>query len=194
MSTLCEHNSNGSEIATTTRRATRSISSANSISGKNIVNSSPASRASSGRRARASGEFGVDDHAQAIGDHDQQLVATRMAEAVVDRLEPVEIDEQHRRSGRAVRFAQQLVGLRAEMEPVGKRGDGIVHAERMRILDRRAHFGEEAIHRRRDLRHRPRGRSAGAGETRSPSSTASRRSPSAESARALSLFGRSDAM
>ena len=43
------------------------------------------------------GNLGGDDDAQPVGDHDQQLVAARMAEAVVDHLEAVEVDEQHRR-------------------------------------------------------------------------------------------------
>ena len=80
------------------------------------------------------------------------------------------------------------------MEPVGKRGDRIVHAQRMGILDRRADFGEQAVDRRRQLGHWCRARSRGAGEVKSPSSTASSRSPSAVSARALSLLGRSEAM
>ena len=55
----------------------------------------------------AAGEFGVDDDAKAVGDHDQQLVAAGMAEAVVDHLEAVEVDEQHRRVAcrRALRSA-----------------------------------------------------------------------------------------
>ena len=50
-----------------------------------------------GTGACAAGELGVDDHPQAVGDHDQQLVAAGMAKAVVDQLEAVEVDEQHRR-------------------------------------------------------------------------------------------------
>ena len=62
-------------------------------------------------RPGAAVEFGVDDHAQAIGDHDQQLVAAGMAEAVVDDLETVEVDEQHRRA--AHRSRASLISLSA---------------------------------------------------------------------------------
>ena len=148
MSTLCEHSSNGSEIASTTRRAIRSISSGEAISGKNMVNSSPARRASNGRGPRIAGELGVDDHPQAVGDHDQQLVAAGVAEAVVDHLEAVEIDEQHRAFGRAGRFAEQFVGLGAEMEAIGQRRHRIVHAERVGVFDRGADFGEQGCRRR----------------------------------------------
>ena len=51
--------------------------------------------------ARVAAELAIDDHAQPVRDHDQQLVAAGMAEAVVDHLEPVEVDEQHRRPGAA---------------------------------------------------------------------------------------------
>ena len=44
----------------------------------------------------AAREFRIDDYAQPVGDHDEKLVAARMAEAVVDHLEAVEVDEQHR--------------------------------------------------------------------------------------------------
>ena len=72
------------------------------------------------------------------------------------------------------RIAQQLVGFGAEMKPVGKRGDRIVHAERMGILDRGAHLGEQACRPRRRAWAWSAGPLAGAGETRSPSSTASK--------------------
>ena len=158
------------------------------------MNSSPASRASSGRGAPVVADLGGDHHAQAVGDHDQQLVAAGMAEAVVDRLEAVEVDEQHRRHAPLPTSLEQLVGLGAEMEPVGKRGDRIVHAQRMGILDRRADLVEQAVDRGGELGIGALQRSAGAGEIRSPSSTASSRSASAVRARALSLLGRSEAM
>ena len=163
MSTLCPCSSNGSEIASAIRRATRSTSAADSICGKNIVNSSPASRASSGRGTGAVAKLGGDDDAQAVGDHDQQLVAAGVAKAVVDVLEAVEVDEQHRRLVPAERAAEQLVGLGAEMQAVGKRGDRVVHAQRMGILDRRANFREQAVDRGGKLGHCFRGRSRGAG-------------------------------
>ena len=85
------------------------------------MNSSPARRASSGRGRALPRELGVDDDAQPVGDHDQQLVAAGMAEAVVDVLEAVEVDEQHRRPGARRALAEQLVGFGAEMQPVGQR-------------------------------------------------------------------------
>ena len=71
-------------------------------------------------RPRAAGELRIDDHAQAVGDHDQQLVTTGMAKAIVDELEPVEVDEQHRRTLVFQHFAHQLVGFGTEVQPVGK--------------------------------------------------------------------------
>ena len=51
------------------------------------------------------------------------------------------------------------------MKPVGKRGHRIVHAERVRILDGGAYFGEEAVDRRSKLGHRaPNGRWRGRDE------------------------------
>ena len=54
-----------------------------------------------------------------------------------------------RASGSAAR--EQLVGFGAEMEPVGQRRDRIVHAQRMGIFDRAAHFGEQAVDRGGEL-------------------------------------------
>ena len=157
------------------------------------MNSSPARRASSGRGAAIVGKFGGDDDAQAVGNHDQQLVAAGMAKAVVDDLEAVEVDEQHRRLRASGHLAQQLVGFGAEMEAVGQGRDRIVHAQRMGILDRRADLGEQAVDRGRQLGH-VFATIGGAGLVSRRSSTASSRSPSAVKARALSLFGRSEAM
>ena len=61
--------------------------------------------------AGIAGELGIDHDAQPVGDHDQQLIAAGMAEAVVDLLEPVEIDEQHRRLGRACTIARSACPL-----------------------------------------------------------------------------------
>ena len=145
MSTLCEHSSNGSEIASTTRRAIRSISSERGDLGEEHGELVAGEAREQRARARIAGELGVDDHPQAVGDHDQQLVAAGVAKAVVDHLEAVEIDEQHRRVWPAGRFAEQFVGFRPEMEAIGERGHRIVHAERMGVFDRRAHFGEQAV-------------------------------------------------
>ena len=58
----------------------------------------------------------------------------------------------------------------------GSEVTGIVHAERVGVFDRGANLGEQAVDRRRELGHRSRWTEAGAGDTRSPSSTASSRS------------------
>ena len=90
-------------------------------------------------------ELPVDDDPEAVRDHDQQLVAARMAEAVVDHLEPVEIDEQHCAGAVLVGLGQQSISFRTEMKAVRKRGDGVVHAQSLSILDRRAHFREQGV-------------------------------------------------
>ena len=77
-----------------------------------------------------------------------------MAQAVVDALEPIEVDEQHRRPRPGLDRAKQFVGLGTEMKPVGKRGHGIEHAQRMRIGDRAAHLGEQSVNGRRNLGQR----------------------------------------
>ena len=78
--------------------------------------------------------LGGDHYAQPVGDHDQQLIAAGMAKAVVDTLEAVEVDEQHRRHRAGRRGSDHLVRLSAEMEPVGKRRDRVIHAQRMGVL------------------------------------------------------------
>ena len=193
MSTLCEHSSNGSEMASTTRRAIRSISATDSISGKNIVNSSPARRASNGRL-------------RALPVNSALTTTRRRLATMISSWSPrawprlsLTILKRSRSTNSIAefvprrRFAQQLVGFGAEMEAVGQRGD--------RDRTCRAHGRSRS---RRGLRRtgcRPRPQAwawcgcteGGAGETRSPSSTASKRSLSADSARALSLLGRSEA-
>ena len=140
------------------------------------MNSSPARRASSGRGARAAGELGVDDDAQAVGDHDQQLVAAGMAEAVVDHLEAVEVDEQHRRAAR--RRAPRSAACRLRSGNAA----GWEATSPGRTCRAHGHFRSRREPRRTGCRPPPRawawsaGPIAGAGETRSPSSTASSRS------------------
>jgi hypothetical protein len=106
-----------------------------------MVNSSPANRASSGRRET----FSESSDTKAVGDHDQELVAAGVAQAVVDVLETVEVDEQHRRAGTTRHLPKKLVRFRPEMKPVGKRGHGIVHAQSVGIFDRGADFREQGV-------------------------------------------------
>ena len=89
-------------------------------------------------------DFGGHHYAQAIGHHHQQLIAASMTEAIVDRLEAVEVDEQHGRM-RNVGSAQQFVGFGTEVQPIGKRGHRIVHTQRMGIFDRGADLLEQTV-------------------------------------------------
>ena len=64
---------------------------------------------------------------EAAGDLLQQLVAGAVAEAVVDLLEPVEVDEQHREHVPGPRGAgQRLVEPVAEQRAVGEVGEAVV--------------------------------------------------------------------
>ena len=99
MSTLCEHSSNVSEMASDDAAGDPLDLLDRLDLGEEhgeLVAGQPGEQRP---RARIAGELGVDDDAKAVGDHDQQLVAAGMAEAVVDHLEAVEIDEQHRGVG-----------------------------------------------------------------------------------------------
>jgi hypothetical protein len=61
-----------------------------------MVNSSPPNgqaMAAGTRRPR----FDIHHRAQAVGDHQQQLIAAGMTKAVIDALEAIQVDEQHRR-------------------------------------------------------------------------------------------------
>ena len=77
---------------------------------------------------QAADEVGVRrDGEEAAGDHLQELVAAHVAEGVVDRLEPVDVDEQEpdlaADLGGGVETALQLGQQHA---PVGQAGEGIV--------------------------------------------------------------------
>ena len=98
-------------------------------------------------------KFGGDDDAKAVGDHDQQLVAAGMAEAVVDVLEPIEVDEQHRRLGCLAEPASNLSASGAKVQSVRQRSNRVVHAQRMGIFDRRANLGKQAVDGSRQLWH-----------------------------------------
>ena len=78
--------------------------------------------------AAEAGEEGAvtDGASDPLGEHDgQQAVADAVAEAVVDRLEVVEVDEQqrHRADGR---FGEQLVDLGQHLGAVGQPGELVV--------------------------------------------------------------------
>jgi hypothetical protein len=84
---------------------------------RNTTNSSPPKRATVSARAH--------DAAQPVGDRGQQPVSDRMAERVVDLLELVEIDEQHRAAVESARRAQRAVELIMEERAVRQPGHGI---------------------------------------------------------------------
>src|SRR6185436_20336001 len=74
-----------------------------------------------GRVARADGLR------DAPADRDQQLVADRVPERVVDLLEVVEVDEQHaHRAGAAPGELERLLQPVAEQHPVGQAGEPVV--------------------------------------------------------------------
>ena len=72
--------------------------------------------------------LGADDLAEALGDLLEQLVAGVVAEAVVDLLEAVEVDEQHgeRRRAERSRPRERLVEPVAEERAVGETGQAVV--------------------------------------------------------------------
>ena len=65
---------------------------------------------------------------EALGDRDEQLVAGGVAEAVVDRLEVVEVDEQHREVAVACAptRAERVLDAVAEQRLVGEAGERVV--------------------------------------------------------------------
>ena len=68
--------------------------------------------------------------AEAVGGLAQELVTARMAQAVVDVLEPVEVAEQHRDSPRVgAAVVERLVEAGAEAAPVGQAGERVVVRE-----------------------------------------------------------------
>ena len=65
---------------------------------------------------------------QALGDGNQQPVAGVVAEVVVDGLELVQVDEQHRQDAfRAVQPRHRLMGAVHQQHPVRQPGEGVVH-------------------------------------------------------------------
>ena len=193
MSMLCEFSSNGSETPSTTRRATRSISSTEATSGKKIVNSSPASRASSGRtRALPLNSL---------------FTATRKRFATITsnwsprawpRLSLTALNRSRSTNSMAelVPSPASLSSLSASERKWRRFGSDVTGSympsawafsidERTSAKSASTAAASLGIVLRTD---------SGAGEMRSPSSIAISRSLSAVSARALSPFGRSDAM
>lgn len=81
--------------------------------------------------------------AQALGRLDQQGVAGGVAEAVVDGLEAVEVEEQHREAGRVAPGDEQAgVEVFEEHRPVGEAGEGVVGGQVMHALLGGLAFGD----------------------------------------------------
>ena len=74
---------------------------------------------------------GADRVAQPVGDLDQQLVAGGVAEAVVDLLEAVEVQEQDRHVVGAAAAVQRLLEPLPEQRAVGQLGEAVV----VRLVD-----------------------------------------------------------
>ena len=133
-----------------------------------MVNSSPARRASSGRGVPLSPSSAVTTTRRRLATMTSNWSPRAWPRLSLTDLEAVEVDEQHRRLGVAGAGCQHLVGFGAEMEAVRQRRDRVVHAQRMRILDRRADLGEQAVDRGGQLRAWYPCTIAGAGLVRSP--------------------------
>ncbi len=73
---------------------------------------------------------------------DEQRVADRVAERVVDELEPVEVETQHRATIAAAGVAHHLVEPFAQHGSVGKIGQGIVPRQMREARGRVARFGD----------------------------------------------------
>ncbi len=67
---------------------------------------------------------------QALGNHLEQFIACRVAQRVVDLLETVEVDEQHRQSGLGPpRLDQRVVGLGVQQAAVGQLRQAVVERQ-----------------------------------------------------------------
>ena len=136
------------------RRATRSTSAADADlreeQGELVAGQARQQRPAADRFADLRG----DDDAQPVRDHDQQLVAAGMAEAVVDHLEAVEVDEQHRAAGCPVAASPSILSAsERKWSRLGSDVTGSYMPERLGILDRGADLGEQGVHRGRELGH-----------------------------------------
>ena len=93
--------------------------------------------------ADARQESAAGSRRQALAHLAQQRIAGRVAEHVVDVLEPVEIEAQHRkRLGRRSRALEREVEALVESRPVGQVGQRIVIGEMRDALDRPLAVGD----------------------------------------------------
>ncbi len=94
--------------------------------------------------AKPADHFAVaDDLEQSFGDLFQQRVARRMAECVVDLLEPVEVDQHDRARALLLRErGQGGVELFRDVEAVGETRQRVIEREPRRVFGRAALFGD----------------------------------------------------
>ena len=97
-----------------------------------MANSSPPRRATVSLAAAGS--------RQAPADVDEQLVAGAVAEAVVDDLEAVEVEEQHGDARPALGARQGLREPVDEERPVGQAGERVVEGLAGELVDRRGNW------------------------------------------------------
>ena len=91
------------------------------------------------------GVLGAQAGRQSLGGRAQQLVADRVAEAVVDRLEVVEIDEDHRELTVVAPAARERQGQAIlEQRPVGETGEVVVERLMAELLLERDALGDVA--------------------------------------------------
>ena len=71
------------------------------------------------------------------------MIAHRVAVGVIDDLEPIKIDEQHR-AGSGITHLEQLLQVGEHLDPVGQAGEGIVDGLLLGLSPRRPVWMEEA--------------------------------------------------
>jgi hypothetical protein len=118
--------SNGRCSARSSRSATSMAASGPPTSGSTTANSSPPTT----DRVDVAKLLG-----QPRADLAQQHVARAMPQHVVDLLEPVEVDEQHRQPGAVAGRAQGVFQVQSEPEAVGQRADRVEVEQPLVALD-----------------------------------------------------------
>ena len=71
------------------------------------------------------------------GEGNEQAIAHRVAVGVIDDLEAVEIDEQHRAGSGGIVLTEQPLQIADHLSPVGQTGQGIVDGLLLRLPPRR---------------------------------------------------------
>ena len=77
---------------------------------------------------------GAGPHQQLLGDMDQRDIAAAMAEAVVENLEVVEVDEQHRRRNRMTLMpGDHRFQVAQHAAAIGERDERVAVGERLKL-------------------------------------------------------------